>query len=51
MDVIAKSETTKQSPSFERGEILASHFGLLPIATPKIRLDGVVVVLCEGDMP
>jgi len=42
MDVIARSETTKQSPSFGRFEIAASAFGLLAMTTPQISLDGVL---------
>jgi len=42
MDVIARSETTKQSPGFGRFEIAASPFGLLAMTTPQISLDGVV---------
>jgi predicted O-methyltransferase YrrM len=43
MDVIARSETTKQSPGFGRFEIAASAFGLLAMTTPQISLDGVLL--------
>jgi hypothetical protein len=43
MDVIARSETTKQSEGFGRLEIAASAFGLLAMTTPQISLDGVLV--------
>ena len=36
MDVIARSETTKQSPGFGRFEIAAAPFGLLAVTTPQI---------------
>ena len=39
MGVIARSTTTKQSPSFERFEIARSAFGLLAMTTPKINLN------------
>jgi len=42
MDVIARSETTKQSPGFGRFEIAAAAFGLLAMTTPQISLDGVL---------
>jgi len=42
MDVIARSETTKQSPGFGRFEIAASAFGLLAMTSSQISLDGVV---------
>jgi len=42
MDVIARGETTKQSPSFGRFEIAASAFGLLAMTTPQVSLDGVL---------
>ena len=42
VDVIARSETTKQSPGFGRFEIAASAFGLLAMTTPQISLDSVL---------
>jgi len=42
MDVIARGETTKQSPGFRRLEIATSAFGLLAMTTPRIGLDGAV---------
>ena len=42
MDVIARSETTKQSPGLGRFEIAASAFGLLAMTTPHFSLDGVL---------
>jgi hypothetical protein len=48
MDVIARSETTKQSPGFRQLEITASAFGLLAMTTPQISLDGVLLRgICE----
>jgi len=42
MYVIARSETTKQSPGFGRFEIAASAFGLLAMTNSQISLDGVL---------
>jgi len=41
VDVIARSETTKQSPALEWFEIAASAFGLLAMTPPK-SIDRVV---------
>jgi hypothetical protein len=48
MDVIARSETTKQSPGFGRFEIAASPFGLLAMTTPQISLDGIMSLPIRG---
>jgi len=42
MDVIARSETTKQSPGFGQLEIAASAFGLLAMTTLNISPDGAL---------
>jgi hypothetical protein len=49
MDVVARSEKTKQSPGFGRLEIAASAFGLLAMTTPQISLDGYYSAFISSD--